>query len=288
MLEALKYKVNDRKFSDISPLFSQDYKKEVFCYPQEAVVYSGAEHILVPKLSNITVLPNLLTQTGFLILGSTFGHQHTQKEKGDNRIFQEIYEFLGYGAMLLRNANGTFLYVLKPQEKVLVGTGDNMTIINLSTTPLVTLDYANPKMNSAHKALEKRLGSLAIARFSIDGTEKGVFSFNVNEDYISEGHVKCTASRTAELECSLGENLYEKLEESYPLFKQRGIELRFGGNIPDDLQDEFSKPLNHLVLTQNKTLLECLEIKKTVKVTTADQNSLNSEHCQKQEVFLKS
>lgn len=257
-LISMGYKINDRKFSDISPLFSKDYKNELFWYTDESVVYSGAEHILIPKLTNRTRLQNLLTRRGHLILGSTFGHQHTQKEKGDKRRFQEIYEFLGYGAMLIRNADGIFLYVLKPQEKVLVGTGDNMTIINLSATPLITLDYANPQMNSAHKDLEKKIGSLLIARFSIEETEKGYFSFSINEDYISKNLIDCKTSKTGELECSLGENLYEKLEDSYHLFKQRGIELRFGGNIPEDLQEEFSKPLNQLAIEQNKTLLDCL------------------------------
>jgi hypothetical protein len=194
-LKRLGYKINDRTFASLKPVFSEDYRGIAFNYKDQDTVYSGAEHKGKPKLPNVTFLPNMGCSSN-AILGSTFGHQHTQAQNGDKRQFQEIYEFLGYGAMMIRNSSGTTLYVMKPGEKVVVGTADHMTIFNLGFEPLVTLDYANPEMNSANKDLEQRtirngpLGSLMMIKH-FEFSEANCTMFIVNPDYISEGIVKC-------------------------------------------------------------------------------------------------
>ena len=43
-------------------------------------------------------------------------------------------------------------------------------------------------------------------------------------------------------------------------FEKLGISIRYGGNIPEELKEEFSLPLCKLILTQNKTLFDILKI----------------------------
>ncbi|RLA99652.1 MAG: hypothetical protein DRG83_12710, partial [Deltaproteobacteria bacterium] len=126
---ALGYIVNDRDFkANFQDLFSEDY--EVFARRYHLVsrspVYSGAEHTGDPKLPNITVLPNISTRrarsmhlefdkkrfdiardfpfsmsTGqeVTLFGCTMGHWHGQTDCPDG--IQELYEFQGYGALLI-------------------------------------------------------------------------------------------------------------------------------------------------------------------------------------------
>lgn len=252
------YKINNRRFSDIKPLFSEDYKNANFGYSDNHVVYSGLEHSAKPKLPNITRLPNLLTYNGDVILGSTFGHQHLQKAKGDKRKFQEIYEFLGYGAMLLRNDYVTTLHVLAPNDKVLVETGESMTIINLQQKPLVTLDYANPEMNSASKDFEKENGTFLFGRFNIDDSEKSRLELKFNLKYLPliSGSLKPVVMDGVQL----GEDLTNKIASYIQYFEESGINLVLGGNLPKDLRKTFSKPLFELAKQRNRDLLDCLEM----------------------------
>ena len=51
------YKINQRTFSDITPLFSNSYKKFDFGYKDNEIMYFGAEHSpknLFNKLPNLT------------------------------------------------------------------------------------------------------------------------------------------------------------------------------------------------------------------------------------------
>ncbi len=190
-LEERGYSMNDRKFKDIWRFIEKTglFRRSEFPNKNHDIVYSGAEHRGRPKFPNITVLPNI--DVGYDTLqGSTYGHQHTQSSLGDNRRFQEIYEFLGYGAMLLRNNSGTCLHILKPGEKVLVGTDDNMTIFNLDSNRLVTLDYANPEMNSADKDLENEIGSLMLITH-MEFSEANTTVFNINPSYVELELLKC-------------------------------------------------------------------------------------------------
>lgn len=275
-LKARSYKINDRKFKDLKEITerSEDYKSLFFPYGEECVVYSGAEHNpknLTKKLPNITFLPNYEWQNYkkrfILTLGSTLGHKHIQAEKGDNREFQEIYEFLGYGAMILRNKNGTTLHILAPKEKIIVGTEDSMTIFNLQTEPLITLDYANPNMNSANKVLEKNIGPLMMIQetpIELDFSEY-MTQFRLNRNYVTEKIIKTesTSKNLINVPAKLGRELYSKLSSNSDYkeeFKQLGINLSFESNIPKHFEKEFTPSLLELAVMQNKILLSALKI----------------------------
>ncbi len=254
MLESLGYKVNERTFGDLKGLFSEDYKRVVFPYVDKDVVYSGAEHRGKPKLPNLTVLPNLRTLEGEIVCCSTLGHQHIQN---DSRRFQEIYEFHGHAGLLLRSGGEARLYLLRPCEKAVVGTQENMTIFNFGKTDLTTIDYANPEINSANKDTEKALKTFVFAR-EVPG--KGVvFCFNpayYNELIRSERPIR-DASPIA-VSAELGESLFNRINWYIDDFEKRGIEVFFGSNIPEDLRKELRKPLLQLVLEHNKCLFENL------------------------------
>jgi len=257
MLTALGYKINNRYFGDTKGLFSKDYAKFNFRYDTNKIIYSGAEHTRKPKLTNITVLPNLQADRGIAVLGSTMGHQHTQAENGDERQFQEIYEFQNHGGMLLRNQKRNYsqLHFLSPGEKVTVGTDDNMTIFNLGISPLVTLDYANPDKNGAQKNLEKKLGSFMTITHQEQNFQNTTFYFNDN--YTPEKIEPIIITHA-----NLGQSLFEKIHAHKKDFENRDIEIIFGGNLSSEQQAEFNKPLIDLVLQKNKTLFKILEIEK--------------------------
>ena len=257
VLKELGYKINDRTLENVMPFFSEDYKKISLGleYRTSDVIYSGAEHTGNPKLPNITLLPNLIENRN-VILGSTFGHQHT-KILGDTRHFQEIYEFLGYGGMLIRNKFGTTLHILNPGEKVIVTNTDNMTILNLQEKPLITLDYANPSRNLANKDLEKEIGTIIVARSNDFDT-----TFKINDSYYNRRILNpeknkslITINRPITSKDFVGKL---KLEDYSLDFKEAGIDISFGSNIPYYLRDEFSRPLLDLVLDKNETLFRSL------------------------------
>jgi hypothetical protein len=238
VLEAFGYKINERRYKDIIAILekSRDYrellKAGIEMERDDPIIYWVAEHTGNPKLPNITVLPSI-GLTHDCVLGSTLGHQHTQTIKGDRRLFQEVYEFHGYGAMLLRRNSDSTLHILKPGEKVVVGIDENMTILNLDTWPLITLDYANPQMNSANKELENRLGPLIMLQYW-QASEATSIMIKVNEKYVDEeilkieeelrktgmqywGGVRLKEQRTKFLvgvgDTSPGKDLYEALAE---------------------------------------------------------------------------
>lgn len=268
LLQALGYKINKRVLGDISKLFFPGYSKAM----EKAVsstmgfgddgAYIGAEHSEKPKLPNLTYLPNLGSR-GHFVLGSTFGHQHTQREKGDTREFQEIYEFLGQGAMLLRTPDNCNLHLLSPGEKVIVPTNANMTFFNFGKEPLVTLDYANPEMNQANKNLEAEIGTLMCCEYfpllrAID--------FTLNAKYAERGLLKSSYEsgngdrviRVDRLE--LGDDAFKRIKEQEQRFKMAGINIVLGGNMPKNLKQSLSDPLRQLVLRQDSVLLGILEV----------------------------
>ena len=250
-LEALGYKVNDRTLSDLRKRFSEDYRKLQLAHSNEDVVYTGAEYPGNLKLPNITILPLLRTIQGNVVAGQTMGHQHTQYLENDSRTFQEIYEFQGYGAMLLRNNSGTRLHVLRPGEKVTAGKDDDMTVINLGLYPLVTLDYANPQMNKAHMKLEEEIGPMFLVQF----TEKGM-TFKINSDYVAKKILSDSFEVT--IPSANAEECVQNLLHARKSFEAAGIQVIEGTNLPDYLRKEFAYPLRELVLRRNKTLLGLL------------------------------
>ena len=256
MLEAVGYKINNKYFGELKELFSKDYERFDFNYDRNRIIYSGAEHTGKPKLPNITVLPNLQATKGITVLGSTMGHQHTQLETGDARQFQEIYEFYSHGAMLLRNTcrKDARLHLLRPREKIGVRTNDHMTIFNLGTQPLITLDYANPDKNRAQKDLEKEKGTLiTIAHQETKNSPDTTFYFNSNYG---------SSRRPIEVAyANLGEPLFERMRAYKTEFKNNGIELFFGSNLSDRQRKELQEPLADLVLKRDKILLRELMVK---------------------------
>jgi len=268
-LEKKGYIIKDRKFKDIWDKIlskSEDYRNVMgpgITINPETIVYSGAEYTALPKLPNVTVF------SPQRVANNSCGHQHIPLE-GDSRPFQEIYEFLNYGAMLLRNARGTTLHLLKPKEKVIVGIRDNMTIYNLSQGSLTTLDMANPKMNSATKELEEKIGPLMQVDYS-PGWNGACTTFRINQEYYQRGLLNGDEDNRVIrfLNTRLGKDLYLALPFYTEEFERMGIKLCFGGNIPKELKEEFSPNLFELAVNQNKALLGCLKIPETFDIKTA-------------------
>lgn len=268
LLETLGYKINKRTMTDISKLFFPGYSAAMhraisptMSYGEDGV-YLGAEHNEKPKLPNLTYLPNLGSQHHF-ILGSTFGHQHTQRLMEDGREFQEIYEFSGHGAMLLRTPDVCNLHLLTPGEKVIVPTNADMTFFNFGKEPLITLDYANPEMNKANKNLEAEIGTLMCCEYfpflrAID--------FTINAKYFERGLLKdsyksTNGDRVIRVDrLELGDEAFKRVKEQEQRFRMAGINIILGGNIPSNLKESFSEPLRQLVLRQDRVLLEILEV----------------------------
>ena len=256
LTEDLEYKKNERKFQDIQKFFSEPYKKYRFDCAPDKTVYWGYESRTLP---NITKLLNLDTLDGEIVMGSTFGHQHAQKEKGDKREFQEIYEFLWYGGMFVRNKEAV-LYLLRPNEKVIIGTDENMTILNFDAIALTTHDFANRDMNSANKELEGKIGTCMLVKYERKLCGFGVY---INPRYYEKGILD-------------GKNLGPIIMKNVPFangvygailsrkneFEDRGIKIVLGGNIPKKLTRKFQKPLQVLVQEKNKALFNALQIKR--------------------------
>ncbi|RLG20480.1 hypothetical protein DRN74_05375, partial [Candidatus Micrarchaeota archaeon] len=196
---ALGYTVNDRDFKkNFQDLFSEDYREFARRYHliEQSPVYSGAEHRGDPKkLPNITVLPNIPTRrarsmhlefdkkrfdigrdfpfsmsTGqeVTLFGCTMGHWHGQTDCPDG--IQELYEFQGYGALLIDRPESeeVELWVARDGDKVAVPQQCHMTLYNLDDMahPLVTLDFANPDRNYANKELVGRIGPILLAYYT--------------------------------------------------------------------------------------------------------------------------
>ena len=195
---ALGYTVNDRDFGEsFQKLFSEDFHAFARRYHliERSPVYSGAEHTGDPKLPNITVLPNIPTRwpgsmhlkfdkerfgigrdfpfslfTGqeVTLFDCTMGHWHGQTDCPDR--IQELYEFQGYGALVVdRPENGEVeLWVARDGDKVAVPQQCHMTLYNLDDLdhPLITLDFANPDRNYANKELVARVGPLLLAYYT--------------------------------------------------------------------------------------------------------------------------
>jgi hypothetical protein len=255
-MENEDYKINKRKFQDIEKYFSEPYKKCRFNCPLDKTVYVGYES---RTLSNITNLPNLETLDGEIVMGSTMGHQHTQKEKGDKRKFQEIYDFLWYGGMFVRNKEAeAVLYLLSPNEKIIVGTDENMTILNFDAIALTTHDFANHDINSANKELEKRIGTCLLIKH-----KDNAFYFYINSKYYEEGILNGKNLGPVTIKnVPYGRELYKAMLSRKNEFAERGIEIVSGGNIPKGLAKEFQKPLQVLIQEKNKALFNTLQIKR--------------------------
>jgi hypothetical protein len=251
------YKINERKFKDVFEILKH---YEIFGLPSlnfrgEEEIYWGAEYNKTPKKPNKTEVPNIIIYPYGSLMGTTYGHEHTELENGDTRLAQELYEFLTYGAMLLLGKGYANLVLCRPREKVLVRTDESMALYNMSDTPLQTLDYANPKKNSASKKLQKEIGPpMIIWRTGYETT------FRTNPKYrerdLFNGRRNSVTIRSKESE----EKLFELMSTQRQDFAEAGINLIFGGNIPAALQKDFSKPLEILAEEENEVLLKLLNM----------------------------
>lgn len=256
-MENEDYKINERKFQDLQKYFPPYYEKCRFDYPSDKIVYWGKESRTLP---NITNLSNLKTLDGDIVFGSTFGHQHTQREKGDKREFQEIYEYTWYGMMFLRRGGEAVLYLLRPNEKVIVGTDENMTIFNFDKTMLITYDFANRDMNSANKELEERIRTCLSVKY--ERRSRGI-RFDINPRYYEEGLLDGKDKGPVIMrDVPSGNGGYEAILSRKNEFAERGIKVFLGSNIPEKFKKEFQKPLQVLVQEKNKALFDALQIKR--------------------------
>jgi len=254
-LEAKGYKFNDRTMDTLAKRFSEDYKRIDFVLKGKDIAYTGAEHTGKPKLPNITILPNLFTVGEGIVAGQNMGHKHTRYELGDRRRFQEVYELHSMGAMILRDENSIRMHLLEKGDKVIVGTNEYMTMINLSVNPLETLDYANPTMNDASMDLEYDLGSIMLVRF----TEEGL-SFKLNPQYVRGGILKDSCEIKIKVEEA--DDVLNSILASKHAFKECGIDVILGSNIPKDLEAEFSRPLEDLAADKKSKLVKILDVER--------------------------
>lgn len=256
MLETLGYRIKDRKFGDIKKLFSEDYGRFEFNAQDNDVVYSGAEH---PFLPDITLLPNLEIPGG-VVFGSTMGHH--QGEEGFP--IQEIYEFHGYGAMVvdMDDKKTADLIVAKPKDKVLIPSFCNMTLYNLDSAPLTTHDFSNPLHNDGTKNLQQKIGPIFCIFF-----EEGYLKVKLNKEYTSEVSgprlfLEKFYDRDLEVKLypyghgSAGERIHREMTKEYTRerFQRVGIEIKTAsetvnlGDVVVDapLLDFVLKPERHL------------------------------------------
>jgi predicted dehydrogenase len=231
---ALGYTVNDRDFKrNFQDLFSEDFHAFARRYHLvgRSPVYSGAEHKGDPKLPNITVLPNLKTKGETILFGSTMGH-HQDNRKAP---IEEIYEYQGYGAMVIdRDGEETVeLWVAHEGHKVLIPRGCSMTIYNLDLEPLITLDYANPDFNKSSKDLVAEIGPIFCIWY-----DEGKVVFRLNARYINRtdgtGVQLLKVPENLEVAIAienpdrLGEELHRKLTSDPAIkqaFRRLGIQL---------------------------------------------------------------
>lgn len=254
-LESKGYKINNRTIADIYPIWRhhKKFNLPLPAFREKEIIYTGAEHTGNPKLPNYTLIPDIYIKEGNL-LGSTFGHQH----EGDPTLpFQEIYEFSSHGGILLRRNDKIQLVLARPMDKIIVKPDENMTLFNFGNGALLTKDFANPLLNKANKNLEKEIGSImAIGRFGSD------FIFKLNLDYRERGLLEGRDNGVTINSLTGGDMLYEKMKLREIDFTRAGIELKFGGNLPEEYKKEFSKPLEQLAAEKNQLLYDTLRMSK--------------------------
>jgi len=185
-----------------------------------------------------------------VIFGQTFGHHHDNENEG----MQEFYEFHGHGAMIIDKDNtGTVdVIVAKKGDKIAVPTHCNMTILNLGSNPLMTLDYANPSNNRANKKLQERIGPLFCAY--IDGN---AVVFELNKKYINQ-----------ENEYGAGVKINSQSPETKIEFKLKDAENTgqqiYNFLLDDDLREEFSALGIHLVPAETFVTLRGTQYRKSL------------------------
>lgn len=244
--------IKERKFKDnIADLYSQDYK-ELDILKREPP-YAGCEFKSLP---NITVLPNLKTREGRILLGCTMGHYQEALDSSNIEVL-EVYEYHGFGAMLIDKKDSPFMELcfLRPGDKVFTLNRCNMTLYNLDLHPLVTADFANSKIHQGDKTLQKEIGPALMMLH--DGIR---LEIKLNPEYINRDDgigVRLNSFEPKDLtifiNTILGKDLYDKLFKSEDEFEKLGIHVVAGDKSPSIAGTKLSGCLFD-VITKSSTL----------------------------------
>lgn len=221
LLEAMDYDVTAKTYGSMKDIIAAapDYASIDTAEDTPMYVCVGSRRHDASKLPNLTFLPNLdatYRDRDVLLLGDTKGHH--QDMPGEKRI-QEIYEYQGYGAMVIaHDEGGVDLVAAQPGDKIAIPNHCSMTLYNMDTDPLCTLDFMNPRMNPANKNVQRRLGPILCVYHA--GNEV-VFIPNKNYD-LGEPIVVPIGDGT------LGAQLHEALGDRRvrSRFAQSGIDCR--------------------------------------------------------------
>ena len=224
------YKINPRTLAHAKPLFSDDYKKFRFQFPDETIIYVGAESCnkdsadaeISGKRCNLTafgVMGAELDGKQVNVLPSSFGHSHPL-----NLDVQEIYEFQDYGAMVIDHdlsvRRGTDFVVMKPGAKIAVPGKCNMTIYGFGD--LKTSDFANPRLNEGPKDLQKQKGAIFCLHYS---PEKKKVTFALNPAYNPHSSEE-TRIIKADVSGEIGKAIYEQASQRDMIIKFATIRIR--------------------------------------------------------------
>lgn len=233
------YKIKHRGLDEIKRHGANSYLRivnEMGGFDEENIklpAYEGAEHKpedLSTKLPNLTLLKNLRLGWGdgeYFMFGQTMGHSHP----ANGPATQEIYEFFGYGAMLIASRDDsekswTKLYVAKPGDKVVVPGNCMMTLFSLNLfyrhdSFLLTADMANPDENESDKEVQKEKGTMMVM-FTPDGSygpevvlNSSYKHFGIDEDVSL--HIRANPAR--------GEKIVKSLVDKKDIFSGYNIEL---------------------------------------------------------------
>ncbi len=220
-------------------------------------VYAGFEDQRVSrgKLPNVTRLWNLPFQQGGFMYGSTLGHTHPPYPF----VVQEIYEFLGYGGMLISLKDEMQLWLCRPADKVLVPPDCMMTILNFSDH-LTTLDMANPLENkSDKKILEEKQGPLLAFYQDPDKSVRLEFNHLYGNSAGEDATLMYFQPRGGE------DALYQKIVESSKELEECHINVRRAQPVVEGVGRSgkvyrLDKPLTELVLSEEKPVHKMLGI----------------------------
>lgn len=258
------YKMKERTFArDIEPLLSEDYIRLGVEPPEDGIAYSGAESNPgnpADKKPNITVLRNW-----GVFSCNTGGHHQGVPELA----CQEVYEFHGFGAMVIDRdgADRIELHCLRPGDKVLIPSYCNMTMYTLDS-PLITLDFANPRLNESTKDMQKtvvgsiggrpaHLGQALCMHFSSEH-DRRLFNVKLNRRYVNrgDGHGVVVPGLDAASDCELtvslpfsgpgpstGSTIYKAIMDSRERFGRIGIDVVECGKSVNLGDMELSEPL---------------------------------------------
>ena len=125
-----------RTFSSLQQQFPAYFQEMEIEYPDDFPVYVGVPDDGNPQTyPSLTVIPNLRSRDGRLVMGQAFGHHQARQPDSPNTI--EVYEYHSHGAMVIdRDGEPTvdFIYA-QPGDKILVPPDCHMTLSIKTTSP---------------------------------------------------------------------------------------------------------------------------------------------------------